>query len=166
MKRINLGGWERLEGGPGSSVLSEEWEHVDLRKSPGVTYVGDVRELPNEWTGLYDEVRASHVIEHVSMREASATISGWVRILKRGGLLRIYSPNFRLLAQDLLTGLITIEHCSRYVFGEQDYFLNLHRAAYDQDSLIQLVESVGMTVISTNPRPNAYRYDIGVQATK
>lgn len=166
MKRINLGGWELCEGDQGSPLLGGDWEHLDLRSAPNVTHVMDARHLPVEWEGQYDEVRASHIIEHIHPSEAMATVRGWARILKVGGLLRIYCPNFRMLAEELVKGTIPIEEYSRLTFGDQEYDLNLHRAAYDSVSLANLIKGAGLTIMSCKPRPGAYKYDIGVQATK
>ena len=168
MKRINLGGNERFEGGFSSPALGDDFEHLDIRPLPGVTHVMDVRHLPDEWVGLYDEVRASHIIEHIHPSEALATVKGWARILKPGGLLRIYCPNSRMLAEELVKGTIPIEQFSRLIFGDQEYDLNLHRAAYDSVRLASLVSNAGMTILSCNPRrgTGGYIYDIGVQATK
>lgn len=168
MKRINLGGNERFEGDACWVALGDEWEHVDIRPLPNVTHVMDVRNLPAEWADQYDEVRASHIIEHIHPSEALETVKGWARILKPGGLFRIYCPNFRMLAEELVKGTIPIYHYSDLVFGNQDYDLNLHRAAYDSVSLANLVTSAGLTILSCNPRwgTGGYIYDIGVQATK
>jgi predicted SAM-dependent methyltransferase len=166
MKRINLGGSECYEGEVGTTPLGDEWEHVDIRPNPRVTHLLDVRDLPAEWEGQYDEVRASHIIEHIPQPELFSTFKGWVRILKHGGLMRIYCPDSRLLAKHLIERIISIDEYSRFMYGDQEYPENLHRGAFDIERLVHLVEWAGLTVISTNPRPTIYPYDIGVQAVK
>jgi predicted SAM-dependent methyltransferase len=168
VKRINLGGNESFEGDSNWVALGDEWEHVDIRPLPNVKHVMDVRNLPAEWTDQYDEVRASHIIEHIHPSEALTTVKGWARILKPGGLLRIYCPNSRMLAEELVKGTIPIEQFSRLIFGDQEYDFNLHRVAYDSVRLANLVMSAGLTILSCNPRrgTSGYIYDIGVQATK
>jgi len=163
--RLNLGGNEEFDGGSGSPRLVD-FVNVDARPLPGVHIVCDIRNLPDTMLGQVDEIRASHVIEHMTNPDAIEAVKRWALILKPGGLLRIYCPDSRLLAEDLVTGRIDIEEFSTLFFGAQTYDLNLHHAAYDQNRLIALVHHAGLRVVGRAPRPNAYRYDLGVQAIR
>lgn len=164
MRRVNLGGNERFDGGPGSSPL-DDWEHVDLRALPGVTHLCDVSALPADWHEQFDEVRASHIVEHFPLNRGPEIIKQWARILKPGGLLRIYCPDALHLASALVLKLIDITQFSRLMFGDQDYDLNLHRAAYNREILDRFVLGAGLIIESRDPRPHfEYPYEIGVQA--
>ena len=62
--KLNLGGNEELDGGPGSQPLTG-FTHVDIRQISGVELVCDVsKRIPLE-DGVVEEIRASHIIEHI-----------------------------------------------------------------------------------------------------
>lgn len=164
--KLNLGGNEEFDGG-GNTTRLDDFIHVDARKQDRVGLVADVRcGLPVEWVGQVEEIRASHVIEHMIYDDALTAVRYWATFLVHGGLMRLYCPDASKLAVAYLQKNITMADFSRMVFGEQDYELNLHRAAYDQARLNELVTAAGLTIVSTKPRPKAYPYDLGVQAIK
>ena len=43
--------------------------------------------------GTVDEIRASHVLEHLSFRDATAALRDWFRALKPGGRLWVAVPD-------------------------------------------------------------------------
>ena len=164
--KLNLGGTETLSGGPGSPTL-EGFVNVDIRDLLGVNVVCDIRNgLPAEWMGKVEIIRASHVIEHFHPDEVKDIVRYWASFLKEDGEIWLYCPNGELLARQFVNGEISCDVFSRQMFGNQDYHENLHRAAYDQERLCGLVRAADLHIISTNPRPNAFAYDIGVQAGK
>lgn len=166
MLKLNLGGNEELEGGPDSPRLVG-FTNVDARRLHWVNVVADIRNgLPVEWLGNVDEIRASHVIEHMCYEDGRLAVRYWASFLKVGGLLRIYCPNGQELAYQYSHHHLSCEMFSRYLLGDQDYELNLHRAVYDRGTLNRLVESAGLKVHGENCRPNAYPFDLGVQAVK
>lgn len=162
--KLNIAGTEARDGGP-SSPLLEGFTNVDIREIPGVDVVADVRALPFK-VGTIEEIRASHIIEHLHSDDIQKTVNHWASLLKKGGLLRIYAPNARRLAEDLVTSTLTIEEFSRQMFGNQSYVGNLHLVAVDQERLERWVLNAGLTLVGAKPRPQAYIYDLGVQATK
>jgi predicted SAM-dependent methyltransferase len=163
--KLNLGGNEEYDGGPGSPKLIG-FTHVDARQMPGVHVICDIRNLPDKWLNRCREIRVSHVIEHMPYDDASLAVKHWASMLKIGGMLRIYCPNFRKLAFDLSNESIDIDEFSRNVFGNQTYALNLHRAAYDQGKLNGMVKAAGLKIVGEKPRPFAYAYDLGVQCIR
>ena len=54
---------------------------------------GDARVLPYEDNSL-EEIRASHVLEHIPRHQVNETLRHWVSKLKPGGILRIAVPDF------------------------------------------------------------------------
>jgi hypothetical protein len=165
MLKLNLGGNEEYDGGPGSPKL-DGFINVDARKMEHVHVISDIRSLPTKWIGQAFEIRASHVIEHLPYEDALEAVKHWATLLCDGGLLRIYCPDARRLAEDLIFGAIDMTEFSRNIYGKQTYDLNVHRAAYDQGRLNSLVEGAGLKVVGMATRPFAYKYDLGVQATK
>lgn len=81
-----------LEIGPGSVVL-EGFETLNVRYSPNVTYVLNAsRKLPFS-SDCFDEIFASHVLEHIPWYEVEQVLQEWSRILKPGGKLTIWVPD-------------------------------------------------------------------------
>jgi len=96
--------------------------------------------LPEE-TGAVDEIRASHVLEHLTFREATEALRDWFRALKPGGILRVAVPDVeKCLAADDGKRLF-------YLMGGQTDEHDIHKSAYDADRLDGLLEHVGFTEI-------------------
>ena len=178
--KLNLGGNEEFEGGPGSKPLTG-FTHVDIRKLPGISVVCDVtKELPFEDNSV-DEIRASHIIEHVHPEQVRNTLAEWSRVLKLGGLLRVYCPNADRIAETFVQGNISITRFSELLFGAQSYdnqpgivktedtladIVNIHKAAYNKERLSILLETEGFEITGNEPRENSYFFDLGIQAIK
>jgi len=140
--------------------------NVDIRALPGVDIVHDITNLPMFEDNSVDEIRASHVIEHISPNRVVDTLQEWYRILKPDGLLRIYCPDAGKLAQDYIDGKINCEKLSYQLFGAQDYDENFHVLAIDRKRLDKMITDAGFEIIGRDPRPNAYPWDLGIQAKK
>ena len=163
--KLNLGGCERIEGGRGSPPLTG-FTNVDCRDIYGVDLVADVRILPFN-DGSIEEIRASHIIEHFSPKEIPHVLAEWQRVLKVGGLLRVYCPNVDAIIRRYCdSGELDLNTLNAHLFGRQNYPENLHRSAINRVRLNMLVVQAGFNIVGQAPRPNAYRYDIGVQAIK
>lgn len=164
--KLNLGGNETKDGGPNSPDLVG-FINVDLRPGEGVDEVADIR-VGLDWipVGTVEEIRASHVIEHMTYVDALKAVKYWSGLLKAGGLMRIYCPDGGKLSLQYIGGMISCEAFSRLLLGDQDYDLNIHREIYDRGRLNRLVENAGLEIIGQDPRPNAYEFDLGVQARK
>ena len=90
-----------LEIGPGAGIYvghitgnsTAGFETVDVFSHRGATYVADAsRRLPFA-TATFDLVYASHIIEHVPWYQVDMTLKEWVRVLKPGGRLEVWTPN-------------------------------------------------------------------------
>lgn len=106
MLRIKRDTYTKLNLGSGDNSLSKfpiPWLNVDIKV--GIAdYISDVRVLPLKWTGVFDEVRASHVLEHLFLAEWQPALQEWVRVLKPGGILRIIVPDLDIVIKCLLQG--------------------------------------------------------------
>ncbi len=156
--------------GCGTEIL-EGYINCDINYFPGVDVVCPLWKLRTRDYKLVidnsvDEIRASHVIEHVPPDMLDQTLQEWYRVLKQGGAVFIYCPNAALIFQDYLDKKIPMEEASRLLFGEHDFSGNVHHTCFDQARLDALVENTGFEVISHEGRPNAYRYELGVHAIK
>lgn len=151
--------------GCGSEIL-EGWVNIDVRPLPGVDVVCDLKDLSQFEDGSWDECRMSHVIEHFTEPEAISILGQVFCKLKKGGKLEVYCPDAMTIAWYYVHEELPIKEFSRLLFGNQAYPEELHKLALDSERLANLVYQIGFKVTSYNPRPNAYPYDLGVQAVK
>lgn len=114
----------------------------------------DIRKLPQSWTNKFEEVRASHVLEHFFINEMLKIIAEWVRVLKPDGLLRIIVPDLAVVLQELVNkrdskgrSSVSIDVTTRalaqiygigYDTAETSSYLR-HRFIFDEDALVNLL---------------------------
>lgn len=118
----------RLNLGAGNSPIPG---YVNLDLKTGT----DVRKLPYE-DGTVDEIRASHVLEHISLHETLAVVRHWVNVLKPGGLLKIAVPDLEWLIENRFSGDPDWE---RYIFGGQTDENDYHKAGFNFHKLEELL---------------------------
>ncbi|HEX6828796.1 MAG TPA: hypothetical protein VF104_07440 [Burkholderiales bacterium] len=92
--------------------------------------------------GSVAEIRASHIFEHFSHRQAAAVLADWVRVLQPGGLLKLAVPDFEYIARGYLEG--RREPWVGYVCGGHVDSHDVHLAQYDEPSLGQLMRDAGL----------------------
>lgn len=136
---------DRLELGSGDRP-TERFVHLDCRPdAPGVDIVGDATDLSA--LGFYGEIRACHLLEHISHRDTVRVLRHWREHLwPVAGVLHLEVPN--------LTGHINRWLKDRddaqlvwFVFGEQDHEHNFHRTMFTEGSLRMALLDAGYTHI-------------------
>lgn len=128
--RLNLGAGRRPIDG---------WTNIDVHDGQ-LAYPLDAYA-----DGSVDEIRASHLLEHYSHREASAVLAEWVRVLRPGGKLWVAVPDFETVGRAYLKGeKLPIQ---QYVMGghvdEHDY----HKCVFDEELLREAMVYVGLSDI-------------------
>ena len=114
--------------------------------------------------GTVEEVRASHVLEHLTFREASEALRDWFRVLQPGGVIRVAVPDVRkcLAADDG-------KHLFYLMGGQQDEH-DIHRSAYDVERLEALLEHTGFEGVtewhSTDNDTSSHPVSLNRQARK
>ena len=109
----------------------------------------DVTVLPFE-DGSLDEIRASHVLEHIQRPYLLDTVEHWVRKIKPGGILRIAVPNFdeimRLAAEDRDNPDESKPPFpwEAYILGGQVDSFDQHYSVWNYPKLKGLLEQVGL----------------------
>ena len=89
-----------------------------------------------------DEIRASHILEHFGHSEVSAVVNHWVEKLKPGGKLRIAVPDFKWICEQYQAGVpIPLQG---YLMGGQIDDNDIHKCAFDRESLHQLMANAGL----------------------
>lgn len=99
----------------------------------------DARQLPYSDV---DEIRASHILEHLPSAEIAAVLKEWVRALRPGGVLKIAVPNFQTLAEQYLAGANL--NVQGYVMGGQTDAHDFHKVLFDREILSDSMKAAGL----------------------
>jgi predicted SAM-dependent methyltransferase len=147
--KLNLGAGTMAE--VNAALEAQGYQNLDIKTGqPGYP-------LPDVATDSVDEVRASHLLEHFSEAEAPKVVDEWVRVLKRGGLLRIAVPDFEWVAREyfrterMAEGKVELTQAlfRAFIVGGQVDEYDSHKSAWTPAKLRQLMESAGLEGIET-----------------
>ena len=127
MVKLNLGGG--LQKIPG---------YVNIDKKLGT----DVYPLEYE-DGSVDEIRASHILEHFSHREAHEVLAHWAAKLKVGGTIQIAVPSLEWIFANKDNPL-----AESYLMGGQTDADDFHKSVWTRRKLADVMAYVGLTDIT------------------
>lgn len=121
-----------------------------LQKIPGFTNLDrktgqEAYPLASYSDGSVDEIRASHLLEHFSHREAPQVLAEWIRALKPGGYLKIAVPDFDWIRQHADDPKFPIEG---YLMGGQVDESDYHKSLWTERKLRSLMQSLGLVEIA------------------
>jgi predicted SAM-dependent methyltransferase len=136
-----------LHIGCGNVILPKPFENLDGRELDGVNHIGPVYPLNFE-DETFDLVYSSHVLEHFPRKETLNVLKEWVRVLKRGEILRISVPSFENIIK-IYQYKNTIDNITGPLMGGQTYDTNYHYNIFDQNYLTSLMIESGLTAIHT-----------------
>lgn len=141
-----------LGAGP---VIKPGWLNYDMNPGPGGIQHDLTRPLPLA-DGSADYVFSEHFIEHITREQALRLLRECHRVMREGAVIRITTPNLRILAEDYLAGKI-----DRWIGGwapkTPAQFLNEgmtawgHQFTYDGPELALILEEAGFTGITPAP---------------
>lgn len=92
-----------------------------------------------------DEVRSSHALEHFPKAIVPKVLAEWVRVLKKGGRIRIAVPDFAKIAENYTNGVA--QPTEGYVLGGQIDADDFHKALFDKDRLRQLMAAQQLVLL-------------------
>jgi len=141
MIKLHLGcGWRDF-GGDWIHIDGGDYEHLDH---------SDITKLPYEDESV-DVIYASHVLEYFDREEAKTVLQEWIRVLKKGGTLRIAVPDFEAMATMYVMTRNTIEQhrlanfigplYGKMQMGNQTIY---HKTAYDFNDLSSILKILGI----------------------
>lgn len=111
---------------------------MDIREDVNPDIVCDVRQIP-EPDMKYDIVYSSNTLEHFSHRGVVKILLEWLRILKKGGELRLIVPNLAHAAKAVLDDKIT-DFDMWIFYGQQGYAKDFHACGFTKKTLQALLE--------------------------
>lgn len=93
----------------GGQVRTAGWEVLDANPGPCVDHVGNAGDLSAFADGLFEQLYASHVLEHFDYQEQLLkTLTEWRRVLAPSGTLCVSVPDLDTLARLYLGSHATI----------------------------------------------------------
>ena len=145
-KTLNLGCGDRtFETYPTKDYNCINFDNrTDLRN---VDIVGDVTELDMFEDGEFDYVLASDLIEHFPLVYTAAILTEWKRVLKKGCILEIRTPNMEFCVSHYIKHR-NCQHMSWMLFGGQDYQGNFHYVIFDRKWLKEIYTPLGFEEVS------------------
>ena len=157
-----------LEIGPGDNPVSRHWDALDVEPRPHVTIVarwGDEK-LPFA-DDTYDLVYASHVLEHIPWFKTMPALREACRILKPGGALEVWVPDFARIVDAFRAGRCGDDWRKHNPGGDPWYWLNgrvfaygpepnWHKAVFDAHALRCRLEEAGFVRIEKLRQPRGY----------
>jgi predicted SAM-dependent methyltransferase len=130
--KIDIGAGETLEDG---------WISWDIKQG------NDCRVLNGIADSSVDEIRASHVLEHIPKDHTVGTLREWRRVLKPGGRLFVAVPDFAKIVCCMIAGS-TDPHIEGYLMGGQTDEHDFHHAIFTASKLNDQLEDAGFSRIA------------------
>lgn len=122
--------------------------HHDIRPLEHIEIVCDAKKFPKELYETFDEVYASHILEHFNRFEVKGVLMEWTKLIRPGGVIDIVVPDVREIARQLTENFIDLEFFNYLMFGGNDYQYNVHKYGFDVVSLGTMLEAQGFEVLS------------------
>jgi len=93
--------------------------------------------------GSVDEIRASHVLEHLGHRQTLDVLKEWARALKPGGVLKVAVPDLDWIVNAYADGQGTKWPLESFLFGGQSDGDDYHKAMFNEQKLATLLVQAG-----------------------
>lgn len=130
--------------------------HNDLRPLEHIEIVCDclkINEFLNDH-GVGDKrftaIRATHILEHFPYNDTVRVLLNWQDLLLPGGSIHIEVPNFSWQTRAHSDGVISDEEAVYYVYGEQNYDGNFHKAAFTEEIIRMKLRDAGFVNITVS----------------
>lgn len=142
----------------GKRNFGEDWHHIDAQKYSHITgYDIFMKDWAND---SIDLIYCSHGISYFDREEITPLLQAWKRALKPGGVLRLATPDARVIANLLSSvivstfadGIFAIELQKTLgpLYGKMvmDKETIYHKTVYDFNDICQLLNDCGFVGVS------------------
>ena len=138
VRKLHIGGKLKLDG----------WEILNAMPDDYVDHVCDARDLTRFADGTFDEIYASHIVEHFDYAgELESTLREWNRVLVPGGRISISVPDLDILAALFIQReVLSFEErfmIMRMMFGGQLDDYDYHYTGLNFDLLASFLRDAG-----------------------
>jgi predicted SAM-dependent methyltransferase len=137
IRKLHIGGMTRKEG----------WEVLNANPGPEVDHVRDASDMSCFADDTFDEIYASHVLEHFDYVNAlEKVIKEWKRILKPGGCAYISVPDMDTLCRLFLSNQLTMDQryfVMKMIFGGHLDRYDYHMVGLNEDFLAYFFDQAG-----------------------
>jgi len=115
--------------------------NIDLRKTPAVDVIADVRHLPFK-DNTVDVIVAFHLIEHLSRKDAFNALLHWRNLLKEKGKLILEWPDLRRICS-LLVNQDNDEYWIPHLYGLDRFPNDGHLWGYTRATMKDTLTKAG-----------------------
>jgi predicted SAM-dependent methyltransferase len=132
----------------GGKTAKAGWEVLDIRPDTHVDHVGNAADLRQFADASFQEIYASHVLEHFCYQsELLPVLIEWRRVLAPGGVLRLSVPDLDILAH-LFLQRHTLDIGQRYfvmrmIFGGHMHEHDHHRVGLNFEFMYSYLQQAG-----------------------
>jgi predicted SAM-dependent methyltransferase len=136
-RKLHIGGQARLEG----------WEIMDALPRPEVDHLGNAVDLSRFPDGTFEELYASHVIEHFDYNGIlQAALKEWYRVLSPSGCMYLSFPDLSILTKMYANGNLNVKQrfeIMRMIFGGHMDAYDYHLVGLDEPIMASLLAAAG-----------------------
>eukprot|EP00927_Polykrikos_kofoidii_P006327 TRINITY_DN12570_c0_g1_i1.p1 TRINITY_DN12570_c0_g1~~TRINITY_DN12570_c0_g1_i1.p1 ORF type:complete len:231 (-),score=51.23 TRINITY_DN12570_c0_g1_i1:18-710(-) len=134
----------------GGKEVRAGWKIMDAISGPHVDFVGNLADLGRFADASFDEIYASHVLEHVPLPQVNPTLVGLRRVLRPGGRFLVSVPDMDILCRFYMSPHLTLEqrvHVMRMMFGGQLDAHDFHHVGWNAELLQFLFKEAGFSSV-------------------
>jgi predicted SAM-dependent methyltransferase len=155
----------QIEIGPGHERLGSDWVTVNAIPTPVTDHVCEWGRDPLPFADQAAQlIYASHVLEHVPWMHTVEALREAYRVLKVGGTMEVWVPDFAKIAQGYQTKQCMDGWRRNNPTGDPMVWVNAriftygpdpnwHRAVFDAAYLKQCMQTAGFRHVRPNPNP-------------
>lgn len=135
----------------GGEIQQAGWEVLNAVASPAVEHVGRANDLSRFSDGIFVEIYASHVLEHLDFKdEMQAALAEWYRVLAPGGTLYVSVPDLAVLAGLFLGKQLSLDDrfgIVKMMYGAHLDAHDYHKVGFDFPILAYFLAQAGFADI-------------------
>jgi len=136
----------------GGKEVKEGWKILNALPAEGVDFVGDVRDLSRFQDGSCSKVYASHVMEHIGMKDFTPTLKEIHRILCDSGEFYFSVPDLEVLCRLLLRPELNASqrfHVMTMMFGGQIDEYDFHHIGLTSEFMVEYFRRAGFSRVKS-----------------